>query len=210
MPPFPLSASPHYFAQQGLVGIDDVIDDVLAADGPEVLPGTLDLGVLDRLELHGAHIPLRLRDEIDMLHAPFVKGDGPVRGVPPDGGGDVEGTRQLHIDGDVRVRVERLGEVALDVGVIEDVVVQMMVGLHGVHAEFTLERRFREECRVVPVTQRVVGDVLDDHRGLRVVDQLRRLDDEGLGVFLELVEDRLLDAGQDGHDGFPRQPRLAH
>ena len=39
--------SPHHLVKQGLITVHDIVDDVRAADGPEVFAGAVDLRLLD-------------------------------------------------------------------------------------------------------------------------------------------------------------------
>ena len=52
--------------------------------------------------------------------------------------------------------------------------------------------------------------MLDDGRCLLVVDQPCRLDDELFGVVLELIKDRLFNAGENLDNGFSGQPRFTY
>ena len=60
-----------------------------------------------------------------------------------------------------------------------------------------------EDVDAVAVFERVVGEVLDDHRRLLLVDKRACLQDEVFGIGLELAEDDDVDAAQDGRDGPP-------
>jgi hypothetical protein len=70
---------------------------------------------------------------------------------------------------------------------------QLVTGL----AEVLLGLACGEDVEVELVLDRVVGQVLDDHRGLLLVDQAHGFGDEALGVGLELCEDRDVDALED-------------
>ena len=89
-------------------------------------------------------------------------------------------------------------------------IIEVLVSLHRVDAQLAADRGFGEDIGLIMLIQHVVGDVLDDGCSFLVVDQGSRLDDELLGVVLELVKHHLLDPSQNRHNIFSGQLGLFH
>ena len=83
-------------------------------------------------------------------------------------------------------------------GVGDHVVVDVLVELAPAFGEVLLGLVLREDRSVVLLGERVVGEVLDDHCGLLLVDESRSLGDELLGVLPVLGERARLNPLQDG------------
>ena len=171
-----------------------------------MLSGTVDLRLLNQPELHRKHGAFRLRNEVDVLDASFIEGNRPVRIVVADRSGDVESVRQLYVDRHIRICIKLGGEVALVRRIVDNVVVQVLLCLHGVRAELALDGRLGEDVRTVVVVHHAVGDVLDDYRSFLVVNQLRRLEDKLLRIVFELVERSLMNADEDLNDSLSGKP----
>ena len=169
----------------------------------EELPGALDLGVLDALELQGREGALGLGDEVDVLDRSLREGDGPVGVVVADRGRDEEAARQLGVDRDLGAGVQFGDEVTLDLGVGDDVVVDVLLELLARLGEVLRRLVLREDRRVEAVLERVVRQVLDDDRGLLLVDQPSGFGDELLGVEPELGEGVRVDPAKDRGGGAP-------
>ncbi len=89
-------------------------------------------------------------------------------------------------------------------------VIQMLPGLHCVHAQFAFSGGSGEYLHTIVSIQDVVSDVLYDSRSLLAVDQRCRLSDKLLRVVLKLVKHLGPDALKNRNDSFPRQAGFIH
>ena len=92
------------------------------------------------------------------------KRDGPVRVVVADRGRDKEAVGKLGVNGDFHAGVEFGDEGALDLGVGNDVVVDVLVQLAAGMREIVLSLVLSEYRRIEAVLDRVVGQVFNDER----------------------------------------------
>ena len=89
-------------------------------------------------------------------------------------------------------------------------VVQMLLCLHGIHAETPLNGRICENIRTIVIIHHIVGNVLNNRRGLFVIDKSRRLDDEFLRIIFKLIEHTRLNALQNLNDSLAGEPGFLH
>ncbi len=114
-----------YLLPQVLCGDDDVVGHL---DGAEVPFGAGDLHVLGPAALGGIEAAFGLAHEVDALLGCAVgvldvEDDGPVGVVVADGGGHDEPAGELNEEFDLVHLLQPLGEPLLDLGVVDDLVV---------------------------------------------------------------------------------------
>src|SRR5699024_7706657 len=107
-----------------------------------------------------------------------------------------EAAWQLDVDGDVLIGVKFGREVALFGRIIDDVVVKVTPGFHHVDIKLALYSRLGKYVRVITFLKRVVGDVLNDCRGLFIIYKTGSLYYKLLGVYFELSEYALINTGE--------------
>lgn len=123
--------------------------------------------------------------------------DGPVWVVVTYGGRDEESAWQLRVDGNLLTGIELGDEFPLDLGICDDVVVDVLRQLVAGVGEVLLGLILRENRCVKPVFERIVGQVLDDRGCLLLVDEPGGLGDELLRIEPELGERLRGDSAED-------------
>ena len=166
-----------------------MVNHVLRGEAGEKPLGAADLGLLDGLEVQRLHRALGLGNEEDVLHHALVEGNGPVRGVVAHGRRDGEALRQLCIDTDFFCQVHVLCHAplhaltVLGIAVRKDVILDVL--LRTVRPGEVAVLLGGEDGAVVGSLRAAVGDLLNDHRGLLLIDESDSLDDEFLRVVAE-------------------------
>ena len=123
--------------------------------------------------------------------------DGPVWVVVTYGGRNEESAWQLRVDRNLLTGIELGDKVALDLGVCDDVVVDVLGQLVASVGEVLLGLVLGENRCVEPVFERVVGQVLDDRCCLLLVDESGGLGDELLRIEPEFGKRLRGDSAQD-------------
>ena len=123
-------------------------------------------------------------NKIDMLDRSLVEGNRPVRVVLAYRRADEKAAGQLDIHGNFVANIQLVGKAALVIGIVNHIIVQAAVGGHGVYALSAVQVCQHKDVGAVRFLQLVVGDMLNDHIRLLVVDDFPRLDDKVLRVQL--------------------------
>ena len=85
-------------------------------------------------------------------------------------------------------------------------IIQVLLRLHSIHAQLTLDGRISENICSILLIKNIVGDMLNDCCCLLVVDQLRSLCDEFLRIILKLVKYKRLYSLKNCNNRFTCQP----
>ena len=139
----------HYSFEKSLVAVYHIIYNVSVADCFEVFPCAVNLGFFNQSKLHGGHRAFCLSNKIYVLDCTLIKSNSPVRIIVSYRCCNIEAVRQLHIDSDIRVRVQLGSEIALVCGIIHDMVIQVSLRFHCVCSELAFDCRRRKDIRIV-------------------------------------------------------------
>ena len=145
-----------------------------------------------------------------MLDRPLVEGNRPVRVVLAYRRADEKAAGQLDIDGDFVANIQLVGKTALVVGIVNHIIVQAAVGGHDVYALPAVQVCQHKDVGAVRFLQPIVGDMLNDHIRLLVVDDFPRLDDKILRVQLILGKHQRGNALQNGGNRGAGQAGFLH
>ena len=123
-----------------------------------------------------------------MLNRSFVEGNRPVGIIMPYRCRNIESIRKFHIDCNICIRIQFRSKFLLIAGVIYDMVVQMLFCLHGIHTKTPFNGQISENFCAVMVIHHIVGNMLNNRRGLFIIDKSRSLDNKFLRIILKLIE----------------------
>ncbi|MNR12335.1 hypothetical protein D3C85_1286850 [compost metagenome] len=121
-----------------------------------------------------------------MLDCPLFERDSPVRVVVTNRCWDQEATGQLGVDHHVITRIQLFDELPFDIGIRHHIVVDMPPELLSCLAEVLLALAGGEDIQLEFVFGWVIGQVLDNHRGLLFVDKTNGLSNKVFWIGREL------------------------
>ena len=154
----------------------------------------MNLGFLNQTQLHRGHRAFGFCYKIDMLNLAIIESNRPVRVVMPNRGRDEETVRQLHIYSYIGVGIQFRCEISLVCGIVYDMVIQVLVCLHCIYAQFALDGRVGENIGIIMLIKNIIGDMLNNSSSFFIIDERSCFDDKLFWIIFKLLENRLLNA----------------